>query len=125
MHSWLPRKGCDRAWNAACLFVFLWLAAMLVEPTQVHFDLPNLESGGTFEAKARLKGLCGLLGPESDKTSATLILYVAPDAGSLTGTALQKGNTLEELEVSAGQYVCQLELRPIVHRFKRPREVEE
>jgi hypothetical protein len=91
----------------------------------VHFDVPSLESGGTFEARARLKGLCGLLGPESDKTRASVILYGAPGAGSLTGTALQKGNTLEELEGSAGQYVCQLELRPIVHRFRRPREVEE
>jgi hypothetical protein len=72
-----------------------------------------------------MKGLCGLLGPECEKTTATLMLFGDPDAGTLTGTALQTGNTVEEMEPRAGQFMCQLELRPVVHRFKRPREAEE
>lgn len=88
---------------------------------QVHFRVPALEAGGSWEARARLSGLSGLLGPEADKAEATLTLYGAPGQGTLTGAALQSGDAIDDMATRGGQFVCHAQLRPIVYRFKRLR----
>jgi hypothetical protein len=89
-----------------------------IAPMQIMFDVPPLASGGTFEIKVHLCGKAGLTGPESAATTASLQLFGAPREGTLSGTALQRGNIGGDLLSTKGHFMCDVVLKPIVHRFQ-------
>ena len=89
------------------------------------FDVPPLESGATFDARLRLSGPAGLTGPASAETTASLRLFATPFSGTLSGTALERGNHGGDLLPTKGSFMCDVVLKPIVHRFQLPPTVEE
>ena len=89
------------------------------------FDVPALKSGQAWEARVHLFGEAGLTGPDSATTVATLSVFSAPREGTLSGTALQRGNIGGDLLATKGHYACHVVMRPIVHRFELPPVVED
>jgi len=83
----------------------------------VQFECPRLDAGGRFEAKLQLRGTPGPQGPCSYLASAKLQLFGAPGDGTLTGTALEQGNATDAMEVLPGQYMCVIDMKPVIQRL--------
>jgi hypothetical protein len=102
------------------------VAMMTTTPRmQVLFDIPPLSDGELYEARLHMYGHAGLRGPRSETAEATLRLFGAPREGTLSGTALQRGNLGGDLLPTKGHFMCDVRLKPIVHRFQPPPQLEE